>query len=209
RRREEPELARVVHVNHPLLHHTARPGDQLLERPRASEIEPLELAAQPLPLERGHDRPGDDARGGFGELAAEELIDPLALVPRRKERRDRRRQRGSARHGPLTHARVAAASAWSRSARMSSMCSMPTLSRIVAGPRPACRCSSADICRWVVEAGWQASDLASPRFTRRLKSLSASEKRVPASCPPRISNVMSEQARPPRYFWQRAWWGWS
>src|SRR2546430_6906486 len=35
------------------------------------------------------------------------------------------------------------------------------------GPRPACRCSSADICRWVVEAGGQASDLASPRVTRR------------------------------------------
>ena len=57
---------------------------------------------------------------------------------------------------------------------MSSMCSMPMLSRIISGLTPALRCSSADICRCVVEAGWQASDLASPMLTSRLNSLSAS-----------------------------------
>ena len=30
------------------------------------------------------------------------------------------------------------------------------------------------ICRWVVEAGWQHSDLASPMLTSRLTSFSAS-----------------------------------
>ncbi len=57
---------------------------------------------------------------------------------------------------------------------MSSMCSMPTESRIISGRTPATRCSSADICRCVVEAGWQASDLASPIFTSRLNRWSAS-----------------------------------
>src|ERR1043166_1611271 len=68
----------------------------------------------------------------------------------------------------------ALASAWSRSPMMSSMCSMPMLSRIISGFTPALSCSSGDICRWVVEAGWQASDLASPMLTSRLTSLSPS-----------------------------------
>ena len=70
--------------------------------------------------------------------------------------------------------RCAASSARSRSAMMSSMCSIPTLSRIISGLTPALRCSSADICRCVVEAGWQASDLASPILTSRLNNFSAS-----------------------------------
>ena len=57
--------------------------------------------------------------------------------------------------------------------RMSSMCSMPTLSRMLPGPTPAASCSSGDICRCVVDAGWHASDFASPKFTSRLNSLSA------------------------------------
>ena len=57
---------------------------------------------------------------------------------------------------------------------MSSICSIPMLSRIISGRTPALCCSSGDICRWVVEAGWQASDLASPRFTRRVISFSVS-----------------------------------
>ena len=51
---------------------------------------------------------------------------------------------------------------------------MPTLIRIVSGLIPALLCSSADICRCVVEAGWQASDLASPIFTSRFTRLSVS-----------------------------------
>jgi hypothetical protein len=43
--------------------------------------------------------------------------------------------------------RGAPLNAWSRSAIMSSICSMPTLSRIVSGVTPARACSSKDICR--------------------------------------------------------------
>ena len=51
---------------------------------------------------------------------------------------------------------------------------MPMDRRMVSGVTPALRCSAAGIWRWVVEAGWQASDLASPILTSRLISLSAS-----------------------------------
>jgi len=44
---------------------------------------------------------------------------------------------------------------------MSSTCSMPMLSGS-SRAHAALRCSCADICRCVVEAGWQASDLAVP-----------------------------------------------
>ena len=54
------------------------------------------------------------------------------------------------------------------------MCSIPTLSRIISGKTPALRCSSGDIWRWVVDAGWQARDFASPRLTSRVTSFSAS-----------------------------------
>jgi hypothetical protein len=58
---------------------------------------------------------------------------------------------------------------------MSSMCSIPMLSRIISGRTHAGqRCSSADIWRWVVDAGWQASDFASPMLTSRVTSFSAS-----------------------------------
>ena len=40
--------------------------------------------------------------------------------------------------------------------------------------RPHWPVRSSVSCRCVVEAGWQAKDLASPMFTSRLKSLSAS-----------------------------------
>ena len=51
---------------------------------------------------------------------------------------------------------------------------MPIESRMVSGNTPAMRCCSADIWRWVVDAGWQASDFASPILTSRVISLSAS-----------------------------------
>ena len=76
---------------------------------------------------------------------------------------------GDERHQP----RPAASSAWSRSAMMSSACSMPMLSRIVSGRTPALLWSAGGIWRCVVEAGWQASDFASPRLTSRLTSFSA------------------------------------
>ena len=83
---------------------------------------------------------------------------------------------------------------------MSSICSIPMLSRIISGNTPALRSSSADICRWVVEAGWQTSDFASPRLTSRVTSFSASWNLTAASYPPLIPTDMSEHARPSIYF---------
>ena len=57
---------------------------------------------------------------------------------------------------------------------MSAMCSIPTLRRIMSAVMPAFANASAGIWRCVVEAGWQASDFASPILTSRLISLSAS-----------------------------------
>ncbi len=54
---------------------------------------------------------------------------------------------------------------------ISSTCSMPMLSRIISGVTPALRCSSADICRCVVEAGWQASDLGVAEVDQALDQL--------------------------------------
>ena len=54
---------------------------------------------------------------------------------------------------------------------MSSICSMPIDSRIISGVTPAFACSSADICRCVVEAGWQASDLAVAEVDQPLDQL--------------------------------------
>src|SRR5262249_35146103 len=61
--------------------------------------------------------------------------------------------------------------AWSRSARMSRTSSIPTDSRTISGVTPVARCSSADSCWCVVEAGWITSDLASPMLASRLNSL--------------------------------------
>src|SRR5271156_1465195 len=76
---------------------------------------------------------------------------------------------------------VALAKAWSMSAMMSSMCSIPMDRRIVSGRIPAFTSSSSDSWRWVVEAGWMARVLASPRLSSRLTSWSASKKASPAS----------------------------
>ena len=56
--------------------------------------------------------------------------------------------------------------AWSRSARMSSMCSMPTLRRTSSGVIPASRCCCSSSCECVVVAGWMARLLASPTLAR-------------------------------------------
>ena len=58
---------------------------------------------------------------------------------------------------------------------MSSACSMPKRrGEIISGVTPAFARASSLICRWVVEAGWQASDFTSPMFTSRLISFSRS-----------------------------------
>jgi hypothetical protein len=51
---------------------------------------------------------------------------------------------------------------------------MPTDSLIISGRTPALFFSSTDIWRCVVEAGWQASDLAPPILTKRLNDFRAS-----------------------------------
>src|SRR5690348_14030866 len=55
--------------------------------------------------------------------------------------------------GALTCRGTAASSAPSRSIRISSMCSMPMLRRIISGVTPAFSCSAAFIWRCVVDAG--------------------------------------------------------
>src|SRR5579862_353554 len=100
-----------------------------------------------------------------------------------------------------------ASSACVRSAMMSSTCSMPMHSRIISGFTPACSSCASVNWRCVVEAGWQASDLQSPILTSRLKSLSASWKRLPASKPPLTPKVRKAGPRPPRYFFDSAWLG--
>src|ERR1700733_1777650 len=76
---------------------------------------------------------------------------------------------------------VALASAWSMSSMMSSMCSIPMDIRIVSGRIPAFTSSSSDSWRWVVDAGWMARVLASPRLSSRLMRSSASKNASPAS----------------------------
>src|SRR5690606_21953586 len=58
-------------------------------------------------------------------------------------------------HGGVGHqAPLAAAKPASRSATMSSMCSMPTARRTSPGVTPAARWASSESWEWVVEAGW-------------------------------------------------------
>ncbi len=86
-------------------------------------------------------------RPEVGELAATGRI---ARSPR-----TRRRQRWAVRHvRQATQLDLDAAKPASRSARMSSMPSRPTASRISPGVTPDSSCSSGVSCEWVVEAGW-------------------------------------------------------
>lgn len=66
----------------------------------------------------------------------------------------------------LTQPHTATASAWSMSARMSSMCSMPTLRRTRSGVMPPAACCSGLSWLWVVLALWMARDLASPTLAK-------------------------------------------
>src|SRR5207302_4335854 len=111
---------------------------------------------------------------GAGQLARQKIVPALALFARRKQRRGtsgspallggggglrlphyapREKRRRLLADGDSFCLPAAACSACSRSAMMSSACSMPMLRRIISGVTPALRCSSTDICRCVVEAG--------------------------------------------------------
>ncbi len=116
--------------------------------------------------------------------------------------------RNSTQHKLRDHCVFAAtASACSRSARISSMCSMPTLRRIISGVTPTFACSSGVSCRCVVEAGWHVSDLESPMFTMRLNNRNASKHLRLDSNPPLTPNVSSETALLPKYFLAIGWSG--
>ena len=83
---------------------------------------------------------------------------------------------------------------------MSSICSIPTLSRIVSGLTPALRCSSADICRWVVEAGMASQRFGVAQIDQPLDQLQRIVEVLGGFKPPFTPKVIKEQARPPRYF---------
>ena len=106
-----------------------------------------------------------EARQGVLDLVDRDEVDPDG---------HRRPTGGRAAHS-------AALSAWSMSSMRSSTCSMPIESRIVSGATPTTARASGESWRCVVEAGWATSDLASPMLTSRLKSLTESKKRIPAS----------------------------
>jgi len=93
------------------------------------------------------------------------------------------------------------ARAWSMSARMSSMFSMPTERRTRSSLTPASASSPSSSWEWVVVAGWIARDLASPMFARCEKSSSESMNFRPASRPPSTPNATSAPAPPGRIRW--------
>ena len=97
-----------------------------------------------------------------------------------------------------------AAKAWLKSANKSSMCSMPTLKRTMSALTPADFNSASFNWRWVVVAGWQAKDLASPMFTKRVNNCKASMKRAPASRPPLMPKLSKPEALPPKSRYIRA-----
>ena len=80
------------------------------------------------------------------------------------------------------------ASAWVRSATMSSTCSMPMEARMVASEMPRRSRVSRGTPECTVVAGWQTKDSVPPRLTASLKTCSAlSTAKAPAS-PPSTSN---------------------
>ena len=80
---------------------------------------------------------------------------------------------------------AAASIAWSTSQTMSSRVSSPTETRTMSSRHPGPAQPSSSSRRWVVEAGWMISVLASPTLARCEHSSQASMKRRPASRPPR------------------------
>src|SRR5271167_3101229 len=162
---EQTKISRIRHLNNAMFHARDRPAQCLFERLRRAEVEALQFDAEILHIEHRRDRPGLDAFQGLFQLERQPAADSRTVRRVRKQRRNGIRQ--------WLLIQAAAPRAWSRSARMSSMCSMPTLNRILPGVTPAASCSCDDIWRCVVDAGWHARDFASPKFTNRLNSLSA------------------------------------
>src|ERR1700727_1620489 len=102
------------------------------------------------------------------------------------------------------HASLAARNPASRSARMSSIDSMPTERRTRSGDTPVVVCSASVNCECVVDAGWMARLRTSPTLARWLNSSSPSMKRRPASAPPAIPKDRIDPPPLGRYFSCRA-----
>lgn len=98
----------------------------------------------------------------FGPIPINNLVGSAAAICQTNDRK-RVGTRLELRQMPYAATRNRApSSAWPKSARMSSMCSMPTLSRMYPGLTPVAICSSAASWLCVVLAGWMASVRLSP-----------------------------------------------
>ena len=89
---------------------------------------------------------------------------------------------------PLTPC-LATSSACAKSAQMSSMCSIPTETRIMSCDTPDAFCSASVSCSCVVDAGWMTNVLASPTLASWDASLTESMNLVPAARPPLTPKV--------------------
>src|SRR3954470_6925677 len=164
----------------------------------------------------GRDRP-DLVVGRVGAQIAEHEVARAVGLARRADHRDRLRAAQDRlalerpRRGPRA-ARgldLAAAhpSARSRSKRMSSGSSMPTLIRTSSGSTPAASSAASESWRWVVEPGWITSVRVSPTLARCEHSSTAPMKRSPASRPSASPNEKTAPGPFGRYFWASAWFG--
>mmetsp|Transcript_13807 Transcript_13807/g.33267 ORF Transcript_13807/g.33267 Transcript_13807/m.33267 type:complete len:387 (-) Transcript_13807:250-1410(-) len=104
--------------------------------------------------------------------------------------------------------RRATSSACAKSAQMSSMCSMPTLTRIISCVTPLAVCSVSVSCLCVVLAGWMTRVLASPTLASWLARRTASMNLIPGPRPPLTPNVSTAPCESFRkYSLARAWYG--
>jgi hypothetical protein len=90
---EQPEIARVRHLDDAVLHALDGPGEQLLERPRLVEIVSLELGAKGGHVDGGDNGARLEAQQRLLQLAGQPLLDAPALRRFREQSRDRVRQR--------------------------------------------------------------------------------------------------------------------
>ena len=110
--------------------------------------------------------------------------------------------------GAFFSAQPRAAKPCSRSAMISSMCSVPMDRRMVLGLIPWSSSSSGLSWEWVVVAGWMTRDFTSATFASREKISRRSINRWASAWPPLISKVKMDAPPWGKYFSYRAWSGW-
>jgi len=93
-----------------------------------------------------------------------------------------------------------AANPFSRSAMMSSICSVPMESLMVLWEIPWSSSSASESCEWVVDAGWITRLFTSATLARRENISRLSMNFHAASFPPFISNVKMEAPPLGKYF---------